>query len=458
MSRSWRRWHVRPRHSASRRTSTATCSHPRTPAAAPLPGPRLRSTRATSRSRASRAQLRRSAWGSTAPATRWSRPTPRAARRLGCTRTSRASRSARSRATRRPCASRRTARPGSRARPRRAQPPAVWKLTGQLAGTNGLESISCPSKSLCAIGDSASNVLDLDQPGTSPGAWVGRHLAAPDSQFLFDVSCPAVSFCVDIGGNTVATSANPNYGVADLERRGAEPGRGLQGRDGQPWTAGVRISILVRRRGRRRLLGLEQPRRRRSAWRQVHIGEPDFDQYTDVACPSAALCVATDLQSGRIVYSKKPLVQGSWKFTKLTDTHNALLGVTCVGTKFCVVVAHGGDIWTTTNPTGRSSAWRRRPPRPREPVRCRLQLEVAVRRDRSRRQGARVLEPWCQASVVEGDDDRQAARESEPARPADDASDVSRTGSCIVGDDSGNVIVGRKALIRRAVGRALRRL
>ena len=95
-----------------------------------------------------------------------------------------------------------------------------------------------------------------------------------------------------------------------------------------------------------------------SPWKVVTLAHEPFLE--TVACASSALCIAADINGNLLASTspgggaaawtstpvdagdKQPLVQGSWKFTRLTDTHNALLGVTCVGTKFCVVVAHGG--------------------------------------------------------------------------------------------------------------------
>ena len=298
--------------------------------------------------------------------------------------------------------------------------PAVWNLTGQLAGTNGLESISCPSKIAVRDRRRREQRPDLDPPGTIP---------VPGSEGTS--RRPTLSSCSTFPARpsrSASTSAATPSRPARIRTRRRRPGTsrrwtrsrtsGARRSTSDHWRADRDPRASPRATSASRSRATPPEARARGA-RCISVNPTSISTPTSRARPRR-LCVATDLQSGRIVYSNKPLVQGSWRFTKLTDTHNALLGVTCVGSKFCVVVAHGGDIWTTTNPTGRSSAWRRVHLAHESLSAVACSSKIVVRRDRPRRQGARVLEPWCQASVVEGDDDRQAAWGSEPARRAHD--------------------------------------
>jgi hypothetical protein len=95
-------------------------------------------------------------------------------------------------------------------------------------------------------------------------------------------------------------------------------------------------------------------------WHPAHRIEPARNGgLSDVACPSATLCVAVD-QSGWLVTTTRPTA-GVWSRTVPIDSvaGGTLTGVSCPSTKLCVAVDAAGDVVTSTNPTGGAKAWRR---------------------------------------------------------------------------------------------------
>ncbi|HEX6688062.1 MAG TPA: hypothetical protein VF085_05295 [Solirubrobacterales bacterium] len=84
----------------------------------------------------------------------------------------------------------------------------------------------------------------------------------------------------------------------------------------------------------------------------------DVDEGGDifgVSCPSASLCVAVDL-SGNVVTSTNPTGGTSaWAVAHVEAT--GITAVSCPSASLCVAVDRGGNVLTSTNPTGGAGAW-----------------------------------------------------------------------------------------------------
>ncbi len=75
-----------------------------------------------------------------------------------------------------------------------------------------------------------------------------------------------------------------------------------------------------------------------------------------VSCPSAALCVATDIK-GNVVTTTNPTGPATdWHITNVDGT-NPIYRVSCPTTTLCVAVDGKGNVVTSTNPTDPASAW-----------------------------------------------------------------------------------------------------
>jgi hypothetical protein len=96
-----------------------------------------------------------------------------------------------------------------------------------------------------------------------------------------------------------------------------------------------------------------------AAWRQTPRPEPQ--PIAAISCPSASLCVAGD-DGGNILSSTNPTGGASaWRKTKVdTASDIPFLGpVSCPSVSLCVAVDINGNILSSTDPTGGNSAWRR---------------------------------------------------------------------------------------------------
>jgi hypothetical protein len=81
--------------------------------------------------------------------------------------------------------------------------------------TNGtqaaLQDVSCPSISLCVAVDSAGNALTSTDPTAGPAAWTPNDVAGTNG--LSAVACPTTSLCVVAGGSEISVSRAPAAGV-----------------------------------------------------------------------------------------------------------------------------------------------------------------------------------------------------------------------------------------------------
>jgi hypothetical protein len=113
----------------------------------------------------------------------------------------------------------------------------------------------------------------------------------------------------------------------------------------------------------------------RSAWKVVHPGGTEEipieneggggavfpgAQIRGVSCPSTELCVGASLQ-GRFFSSTNPTGGSSaWKVVPLggeKEAHIHMTGISCPSVSLCVAVAYGGKVISAADPTGDTSAW-----------------------------------------------------------------------------------------------------
>ena len=151
---------------------------------------------------------------------------------------------------------------------------------------------------------------------TSPGPVLWTVPAGVDAAPIDSVSCPSLGLCVavDRAGN-VLWSANPTGGA-------------------RAWFAAPVVGA---------------------------------NELTSVSCPATTLCVAVDA-AGDVVTSENPTGgAAAWAVSKIdssatsNNTDNAgsvlLRGVSCPSTSLCVAVDAAGNVLSSTNPAGGSTAW-----------------------------------------------------------------------------------------------------
>lgn len=175
-------------------------------------------------------------------------------------------------------------------------------------GSGSVNSISCPSTTLCVAVGVGEVVTSTDPTG---GALKWTAVPVDGTNALEAVSCPTMSFCeaVDSQGNSVS-SPDPTGGSSK-------------------WT--------------------------------VHPSVDTNQRFRSLSCPSISLCVAVDTEGddGHIATSTGPASDTAWKTVSVEPamSFRTLWGVSCPSISLCVVVDDNGYAFTSTQPTGDAAAW-----------------------------------------------------------------------------------------------------
>ena len=103
---------------------------------------------------------------------------------------------------------------------------------------------------------------------------------------------------------------------------------------------------------------LGRPAEGAAAWGKTSVA----NTFTGVSCPSTELCVAVG--GGDITTSTDPTGgAGAWTVAKVVADSSEylggseLVGVSCASASLCFATEAGGEILTSTDPTGGASAW-----------------------------------------------------------------------------------------------------
>lgn len=168
-------------------------------------------------------------------------------------------------------------------------------------------SISCPTVSLCVLGDYSGDVVASANPTAGSGAWSTARIDDQGSP-LVGVSCPAATLCVavDTGGNAFV-STNPTGGLDAWKRTHLTP----TGPDGYPYPltgvscGGRSLCVAVDANGNAYtstyLTGGA------GAWTAAHIDSSNVSTYLNgISCPSTHLCVAVDDAGNSILGTPAP--------------------------------------------------------------------------------------------------------------------------------------------------------
>lgn len=233
-------------------------------------------------------------------------------------------------------------------------------IAGTFWGSSGLVDVSCPSVSLCVAVDADGNVVSSTDPAAGADAWTvdkvdGDHV-------IRAVACPTASFCVagDTDGN-ILTSTDPAGDALSWDVTPTRPGRQITEID-CPTVS--RCFATDSGMGGATFLATSAPAGGSSAWSTVR----DLYDYAGagMSCPSVSLCVVNS-GDGTVLSSTEPANPGgTWdsEFISGTDgppgSHWPMgVGVSCASDSFCAVSGGSFDAWTSSNPTGGPSAWKR---------------------------------------------------------------------------------------------------
>jgi hypothetical protein len=193
------------------------------------------------------------------------------------------------------------------------------------------EAVTCHNLHLCIVSDVALDLATSAYPTDGLAAWANIYSApnGPGNTMGIGLSCPAVDLCVVTGDNDILTSTSPSGGAP------AAPTT--------PTTipAATTVTAAVDTAG----------------WREANFPSEE-NGILAVSCPSSGLCVAVD-NGGKAFVSTDPAGGSTsvWKMSAVAGASSGFSGVSCPDIKLCVGIA-GGNIVTTTDPTGGASKWK----------------------------------------------------------------------------------------------------
>ena len=211
--------------------------------------------------------------------------------------------------------------------------------------------VSCPSASLCVLGDNAGNVVTSTNPAGGASTWSLAHVDSNTPPGFVGMACPSTSLCVGTSNSgDVITSTNPTGGASAWTISHIDSSSNFPGLSGAA-CASESLCVSVDSAGN--VFTSTDPTGGASAWSQAHLGNLAMSA---VSCPSASLCVAVD-HSGDVVTSTNPTGGASaWQVANV-DGSNPLTAVSCPSATRCVATDRKGNVLTSDDPTGGATAW-----------------------------------------------------------------------------------------------------
>ncbi|HET9125338.1 MAG TPA: hypothetical protein VFN65_10675 [Solirubrobacteraceae bacterium] len=213
---------------------------------------------------------------------------------------------------------------------------AAWQATTiepqQLGGgpVAVLQSVSCPSASLCVAVDDAGDVFTTTDP-LGGGPW--QMASVNEGNQLDGVWCPSAALCVAVGVG-FATSTDPSGGASAWRSTSALGAQTVS-------CAGSHLCVAVDGNGNGYVT--TDPTGGPQAWRQqVAIDRVfPFSPLTGISCPATSLCVAVNA-SGDAVSSTDPTA-GAWA-SQAIDSASGLAAVSCPDVTTCLAADGAGDV------------------------------------------------------------------------------------------------------------------
>ena len=172
------------------------------------------------------------------------------------------------------------------------------------------------------------------------------------------VSCPSVSLCVAVDGDmNILTSVNPAGGQAAWAVGPFDPSGELD------YISCPSSSLCVATGSSGSCCSAVEtstnPSGGATTWKVTASFGSNVPYLADVACPSVSLCVA-GAEGGNVVSSSNPTGSASaWHVTHLrgiAPTLDPLISVACASASVCLAV-EDANAYVSRNPTGDSTAW-----------------------------------------------------------------------------------------------------
>jgi hypothetical protein len=203
--------------------------------------------------------------------------------------------------------------------------PGAWQ---HVAGSTAASSVSCPSTALC-VAARANAVFSSTDPGNPASSWNEEYLGSgPDPMWIRGISCPDTSLCVAVDSEPeggLITSTSPAGGPASWTK--AQIGPGHLTSVSCP-TGGFCVAL-----GEETLASSANPRGGSSTWQLTHPVLA-LKQVSQLACASASVCAAIG-QNGYVASSSAPAAAASWESVEGVDGTNALTAISCPSETTC---------------------------------------------------------------------------------------------------------------------------
>jgi hypothetical protein len=235
----------------------------------------------------------------------------------------------------------------------------AWSAPISVDAGRVIDQISCPSTTLCVAVDGEGNAIVTTEPTAGASAW---HVAKIDpnvtsmrkAQDFATVSCPTTSFCVVMDElSDLITTTEPTGGASKWK---IEQRERLVSTFTALACANESLCVAANdvAEGCNCLLSSTNPSGGWAAWPVVAIDPGPLGFISSFSCPSASLCVGTDVE-GRIISSATPGA-GPWAFSSPITGGEILTGMSCASSTLCVAAGYG-RVYVSTKPAGGSGEW-----------------------------------------------------------------------------------------------------
>ena len=232
-------------------------------------------------------------------------------------------------------------------------------------GAMTLSGVSCPSASFCAAVGGAAVYVSRD-PGARAPRWDSHTIAGANMQ---SISCPSPSLCVGLS-STGRPYASTNPAAAHPSWRAES----VQDEYFYALTcASTSLCVAVDALGE--ISTSTNPGAANDHWTTAHVDfatvpsvctDPASEQkfpcsapaaLTAVACPSRSFCIAVD-QTGNALTSTNPSAgAGAWKLVPIDPTGTDLNSVSCASVSLCVAADNRGHVLASAHPNS-AGGWR----------------------------------------------------------------------------------------------------
>jgi len=213
---------------------------------------------------------------------------------------------------------------------------------------NAIRAVSCPTTGFCAAAGPQGHLFTSTDPTGPAEAWSEVRMGL-DATHMNGISCPGPSLCVVVGQNgRIVTSTDPTAGAAAWTITRLNEPFDLRGVSCPTTTLCVAVGLEGN------ILSSTNPAGGPTAWDVA--GQPAGErQLNGVSCPTASLCVTGN--PGQMLTSTAPAGgTGAWKAVA-AGSGLPVTAASCASARACMAVTNNADVITSTDPTGGVLSW-----------------------------------------------------------------------------------------------------